>query len=65
MTLAFPKDMALVPPACIWRMKKIQKPIRRSMGNQEISMVMYQGESSSGLAVIFTFLSFRALIRSG
>ena len=38
-----PKLMALPPPICIWRMKKIHTPINRSMGNQETSTVMYQG----------------------
>ena len=28
-----PKDIALPPPTCIWRMKKIHTPISRSIGN--------------------------------
>src|SRR5881396_3636080 len=28
----FPKDIALPPPTCIWRMKKTHTPTRRSMG---------------------------------
>jgi len=51
-----PKDIALPPPACIWRMKKIHTPISRSMGNQDMR-IMYQGFSSIGLAVILTFFS--------
>ena len=60
-----PKDMALPPPDCIWRMKKIQMPTRTSMGSQEINRVVYQGESSLGLAVISTFLDCRSFTRSG
>ena len=60
-----PKDMALPPPDCIWRMKKIQMPTRTSMGSQEISRVVYQGESSLGLAVISTPFSWRSLMRLG
>jgi hypothetical protein len=33
-----PNDMALPPPPCIWRMKKIQTPTRRMNGNQEMKM---------------------------
>jgi len=60
-----PKDMALPPPDCIWRMKKIQMPTRTSMGSQETSKVVYQGLSSFGLAVISTPLRCRSLTRSG
>ncbi|OPZ52302.1 MAG: hypothetical protein BWY90_01176 [Deltaproteobacteria bacterium ADurb.BinA014] len=55
--LLLPKDIAFPPPACICRMKKIHTPIRSKKGNQEIKIVIYQGESSTGLAAIFTFLS--------
>ncbi len=48
-----PKAMAFPPPLCIWRMKKIHTPMSRIMGNQEIRIVMYQGESSTGLAAIW------------
>jgi len=34
--------------------KKIQTPIRSSMGSHETKTVMYQGESSKGLAEILT-----------
>ena len=60
-----PKLMALPPPICIWRMKKIHMPIRRSMGNQETRMDMYHGESSSGFTVIFTSLALRSLMSLG
>ena len=60
-----PKDIALPPPDCIWRMKKIQMPTRTNMGSQETSRVVYQGESSLGLAVICTPFAWRSLIRSG
>src|SRR5947207_4276626 len=33
--LLLPNDSALLPPLCIWRMKKIQKPIRRRIGAHE------------------------------
>ena len=35
--LLLPNESALLPPLCIWRMKKIQKPISRRMGAQEYS----------------------------
>ena len=60
-----PKDMALPPPTCIWRIKKIHTPIRSSMGNQFTSRTTYQGDSSSGFAAILTFLSLSILIKSG
>ena len=50
----FPKDRALAPPPCIWRMKKIQTPMKRNMGSQEKRACTYQGFPSAGLAVIFT-----------
>ena len=40
---ALPKDRALAPPPCIWRMKKIHTPMNRIIGNHEISTDMYQG----------------------
>ena len=34
--LLLPKDIApLPPPPCIWRIKKIQRPISKSIGNQD------------------------------
>ncbi len=49
-----PKDMALPPPACIWRMKKIHTPMSKSMGNQETRMVTYHGVSSFCLTRMLT-----------
>ncbi len=59
-----PKAMAFPPPLCIWRMKKIHTPMRRIMGNQEIRIVMYQGESSTGLAAIWIPFAWSRGIRS-
>ena len=33
--LLLPNDSALLPPLCIWRMKKTQKPIISRIGAQE------------------------------
>ena len=60
-----PKDMALPPPTCIWRIKKIHTPINNSMGNQLSNRTMYQGDSSSGFAAILTRLSRNDLTNSG
>ena len=38
-----PKESALLPPLCIWRMKKTQKPISSRNGAQEISMFAQVG----------------------
>ncbi len=47
--------MALPPPDCIWRMKKIQTPISSSIGNQDISTPQNVGVPSSiGCAVMRT-----------
>ena len=35
--LLLPNESALLPPLCIWRMKKIQNPIRSRIGAQEYS----------------------------
>ena len=43
--LLLPNDSALLPPLCIWRMKKIQKPIISRNGAQEYS------SDAHGLAV--------------
>ncbi len=37
--LLLPNDSALLPPVCIWRMKKIQSPTSSRTGAQPISMV--------------------------
>ena len=50
-----PKPMALPPPPCIWRMKKIHTPMNNSIGNQEIKIPNRDGTLSSlGAAVILT-----------
>src|SRR6185369_6078152 len=54
-----PKDIALPPPACIWRMKKIQTPTRRMRGNHEMNSENQENFSSSGLAETSTFFSTR------
>ncbi len=60
----FPKERALPPPACIWRIKNIQTPISRSIGNHDTKSVIYQGESSSGLTFMETSRFLNVLIRS-
>ena len=60
-----PKFMARPPPFCIWRMKKIQTPTRSSMGNQDTSKVMYQGDSSSGSATTSIFFCISEPTRLG
>ena len=58
--------MALPPPDCIWRMKKIQTPISSSIGNQDTSTPSSEGMlSSTGAAVIRTPCSVRRLTRLG
>ena len=42
-----PKPIALPPPDCICRMKKIHTPISSSIGNQEISTLHSVGAPSS------------------
>ena len=60
-----PNDIALPPPTCIWRMKKIHTPISSSIGAHWTRNTMYQGSPSSGLAAISTPLSRSSLTRSG
>ena len=43
LALDLPKESALLPPLCIWRMKKIQKPISSRKGAQEMSMFAQVG----------------------
>ena len=38
----FPKESALLPPLCIWRIKKIHTPNKSSIGNQEMNKFTYQ-----------------------
>ena len=46
---ALPKDSALAPPPCIWRMKKIQTPMKSSIGTH-CRTIAYQGFWSERLA---------------
>ena len=43
LALDLPKERALLPPLCICRMKKIQKPISSRKGAQEMSMLAQVG----------------------
>ena len=61
---ALPKDSALAPPPCIWRMKKIQTPMKSSMGTHWSKMA-YHGFVSGGLTSIFTPRSRNVFTRSG
>ena len=63
--LLLPKARAFPPPACICRMKKIQTPMSRSMGNQETKIDCHMPESSSGFACIVTLCCRRSFTRSG
>ena len=49
-----PKPMALPPPDCIWRMKKIQTPISSSIGSHDISVVSSRFGPSGAAACTFT-----------
>ena len=60
-----PNDIALPPPTCIWRMKKIHTPMSSSIGNHWTKAITYHGSPSSGLAVICTSLARSILTRSG
>ena len=51
-----PKERALFPPLCICRMKKIQKPMSRMKGAQEMSMLAQAGVWSRS-TVTATFLA--------
>ena len=62
---ALPKESALAPPPCICRMKKIQTPMNRIIGNHDSSSDMYQGFWSGGFTLIRTPLSRISLTRSG
>ena len=61
----FPNDIALPPPICIWRMKKIQSPTRIRSGNHCTSITIHQGSPSAGLAAILMPLSRSVFTRSG
>jgi len=59
--LLLPKEKAPPrPPPCICRMKKIQTPIRSSIGNQETKTLMRKDCSSSGLATTWTLYFSRS-----
>jgi hypothetical protein len=58
-----PKPIALPPPDCICRMKKIQTAISSSIGNQDTKMLNSGLPSSGGAAVIRTPFSFSRWIR--
>ena len=61
---ALPKERALAPPPCIWRMKKIHTPMKSSMGTHCRKMA-YQGLASGGFTAIRTPRSRSILMRSG
>ena len=63
--LDFPKDSAFPPPACICRMKNIQIPKSRIIGNHEIRIFIYQLVCSGGTTTMRTPLPRRIRIRSG
>ena len=56
----FPNDSALLPPLCIWRMKKIQKPRRMIMGRPWPTQVIHVLPELS-LMVRLTFFSCSVL----
>ena len=66
LALDLPKPIAFPPPPCIWRIKKIQTPINRSIGNHD-SNTLKSGciDLSEGSAVIFTPLSFNLSTKLG
>ena len=57
--LDLPKLMALPPPACIWRMKKIHRPMISSSGNHMIRIWRQKPASGLGRAVTLCTLSWR------
>ena len=60
-----PKDSALLPPTCIWRIKKNQRARKRTNGPHVTRSVTYHGLSSGGLALIATWLSRSSFTSSG
>ena len=61
-----PKPIALPPPDCIWRMKKIHTPISSSIGNHDNRMPDSDGtSSSSGPALMRTPFWVRTETRLG
>ena len=61
---ALPKLSALAPPPCIWRMKKIQTPMKSSMGTH-CRKIAYQGLASGGFTAMRTPRSRSIFTRSG
>ena len=53
-----PKLIALPPPACIWRTKNTQRPIRIRNGTHQISICCQTDDSRFGRAVISTPFSW-------
>ena len=60
--LLLPNDSALLPPLCIWRMKKIQKPIISRIGAHDSSSAP-TGDAVGSLAWTMTFFSISWLAR--
>ncbi len=60
--LLLPKESALLPPLCIWRMKKTQKPMMRRKGPHEYKMVAH-GLTVGSFAVTWTPRSISLLTR--
>src|SRR5437762_14350364 len=58
--LLLPNESALLPPLCIWRMKKIQKPIINNTGAHEYSSEA-QGLAVGSFACAMTPRSLRLL----
>ncbi len=65
LALDLPKPMALPPPPCICRMKKIHTAISSSMGNQEIRICSSGEADSVGAALICTPLLRRSSTMPG
>ena len=64
LALLLPKESALLPPVCIWRMKKIQRPTISSTGAQ-VSSTASRGFSCGSSAEIRTLDWRSCLTRSG
>ena len=60
--MLLPNDSALLPPLCIWRMKKIQKPMSSRIGAHEYSGVAH-GLAVGSLALMRTPFSHSLLAR--
>ncbi len=63
--LDLPNDMALLPPACIWRMKKTQRPIRKRNGAQVMSAVTKEPSRSGSNSTTTPLSSSRLYSSSG